>query len=92
MHFFVDLQRWGGGVTLLELYQLFFPLERWQPTPSQAAHIRAELGSIYHHLGQKEEARNELEQALNLFQSIDELPVPGWRSARGAAQPTQARD
>src|SRR6266566_5193117 len=71
-HLFTDLQRWGGSMALLELYRLLFPLERWQPAPSEAAHIHAELGSIYHHLGHKEEARNELEQAIDLFQSVDD--------------------
>ncbi|HVB24388.1 MAG TPA: toll/interleukin-1 receptor domain-containing protein [Ktedonobacteraceae bacterium] len=71
-HLFTDLQRGGGSTVLLQLYQQLFPLERWHPEPIEAAHIHAELGSIYHHLGQKEAAYKELEQALGLFQDIDE--------------------
>lgn len=70
-HLFTDLQYWGGSIKLLELYRQLFPLTQWQPTPVQAAYIHAELGSIYHHLGLKVEARIELEQAVSLFEAID---------------------
>ncbi len=71
-HLFTDLQCWGENSKLLEIYCLLLPGEQWQPASSETAHIHAELGSVYHHLGLKKDACSELEQALTLFEQTDE--------------------
>jgi tetratricopeptide (TPR) repeat protein len=71
-HIFIDLRRWGGNATLLELYQLLFPLERWHPEYSQEALIYSNLGQIRRTVGQKELALKDFEQALSIYRKLED--------------------
>lgn len=65
---YFDLRRWGGNATILELYLLLFPLERWCQSPTQEAVIFDQLGRVYGTLGKKELALEYYERALRLYQ------------------------
>ncbi len=67
---FVDLNRWDENATLLELYQLLLPLDKWKPERLQEMDIYNELGLVYADLGQNEEARECLEQALSINREV----------------------
>lgn len=76
----VDLQRWGSGAVLLELYQLLLPLEKWQPepTPAQKARISNDLGDLYRSSGQMKQARAYFEQALAICREVENRKEEGW--------------
>lgn len=76
---FSNLKRWGRNAILLELYQLLLPLEKWKPTPTQEKTFFIELGRICRTVGQRERARQYLEQALVLCREV------GDRSAEATA-------
>ena len=44
---FPDLKSWGENTTLLDLYQLLLPLNKWHPQEVQEADIYGELGEIH---------------------------------------------
>lgn len=67
---FLDLRRWGANATLLELYQLLLPLEKWNPSQAQEAEIGDQLGRIYGTLGKKELALEHYERALRLYRAM----------------------
>ena len=60
---FLDLKRWGGNATLLELFELLLPLTKWNPTPIQKIVIYRDLGRIYRRVGQGERALEYLFKA-----------------------------
>lgn len=76
---FLDLRRWGANATLLELYQLLCPLEKWNPSQAQEAEICDHLGRVYGTLGKKELALERYEQALHIYR------VMGNRQGEGRA-------
>ena len=67
---FSDLNRWGGNAALWELYQLFLPLDKWQPMPLQAARIYDGLGWVCGVLGKREQARQCFDRALKIYREI----------------------
>lgn len=69
---FADLNLWEENATLLELYQLLLPLDKWQPERLQEMDISNNLGVVYADLGRKEEARTYLEQALSISRELDD--------------------
>ena len=68
-HVFLDLRRWGGNATLLELHLLFFPLEKWSPSQAQEAEVCDQLGRVYGTLGKKELALEHYECALRAYRA-----------------------
>lgn len=74
-HLFVDVKRWGGSASLLELYQL---LEKWPPKHLDAVQIYKGLGRIYRTLGNREQAVRYFEKAL----SIAEAEKDPWEKGR----------
>ncbi|MFL5592408.1 MAG: tetratricopeptide repeat protein [Ktedonobacteraceae bacterium] len=74
---FPDLRRWGGNARLLELYQLFFPLERWHPSQAQEAEIYDHLGRLYGTLGKKELALEQYERALHIYRAVGDRQGEG---------------
>ncbi len=72
-YLFEDLKRCGGNIILLKLYQMLLPLEKWQPEGSQALQIFTNLGRIYRTLGQREQARECLERALQISEEERDL-------------------
>ncbi len=74
---FTDLKRWGANAILLELYQLFLPLEKWHPRHPETVRILTNLGRIYRTLGQRERARENLEQALGICREIGDRWAEG---------------
>lgn len=70
---FSGLKHWGGNTTLLELYELLFPLDKWHPEPSQEARIYHHLGVIYRMLGRMERAREYLEKALHIYEEQSDI-------------------
>ena len=66
---FLDLRRWGANTSLLELYQLLLPLEKWNPSQAQEAEICDQLGRIYGTLGKKDLALEYYEHALRLYRA-----------------------
>jgi tetratricopeptide (TPR) repeat protein/transcriptional regulator with XRE-family HTH domain len=67
---YLDLRRWGGNATLLELYQLLLPLEKWHPSQAQEAEICDHLGRIYGTLGKKELALEYYERAMRIYRAV----------------------
>jgi tetratricopeptide (TPR) repeat protein len=63
---FADLKDWGSNAILLELCQLFLPLDNWQPQPWQESDIYYYLGRAYEVLGQKKQAIGYYERALEI--------------------------
>ncbi len=63
---FPHLNLWGNNATLLELYKLLLPSDRWPPEDMQAALIYNNLGLALRDLGQIRQAREYFEQALQL--------------------------
>lgn len=43
----IDLRNWRENATLLDLYQLLLPLDKWHPQDAQAADIYCKLGEIH---------------------------------------------
>ena len=74
---YVDLRRWGGNAVLLDLYQLFLPLEKWNPSSAQEAEVYDHLGRIYGTLGKKEFAVEQYERALRIYKAIGNLQGEG---------------
>ncbi len=73
-----DLLRWGNTVTLLELYQLLLPLDKWQASAKQSARIYDDLGVIYRLLGRMKQAQEYFEKALTLCRTLGEHREEGW--------------
>lgn len=67
---YLDLRRWGGNATLLELYQLLFPLERWDPSQTQEAEVCDHLGRMYGTIGKKDLALEYYERALHIYRAM----------------------
>ncbi len=74
---FSDLLYLGRSDILLELYQLLFPLQKWNPTQAQKIHLYENLGKIYSDLGEKEKAAGCFEQALNLVRISEDFKEEG---------------
>lgn len=68
---YLNLRRWGGNATLLELHQLLLPLEKWNPSQAQEAEICDHLGRIYGTLGKKELALEYYERALGIYRAVE---------------------
>ena len=67
---FADLQRWGANGLLLDLYQYLLPSTRWNPSPEVIARIYHESGEIFLLSGQRAEAKQYFEQALQEFRTL----------------------
>ena len=76
-HMYLDLRRWGGNATLLELHLLFFPLEKWSPSQAQEAEACDQLGRIYGTLGKKELALEHYERALHAYRAVGDRQGEG---------------
>jgi tetratricopeptide (TPR) repeat protein len=74
---FTDLNRWGSNSILLNLYQLLWPLDQWQPERSQISHIYNNLGRVYSALGQKDRAREYHEQVLQIRKEMGDREGEG---------------
>lgn len=69
---FVDLNGWGENATLLELYLLLLPLNKWKPERLNELNIYNDLGLVYADLGQNKEAKECLEQALSICREVED--------------------
>lgn len=67
---FLDLRRLGANAILSELYQLLFPLDKWQPAPAQEAEICEQLGRVSGTLGKKAAALEHYTHALQLYRNL----------------------
>jgi tetratricopeptide (TPR) repeat protein len=74
---FPQLNLWGNNATLLELYTLFLPSQKWQPEDAQAALIYNNLGLALRDLGQMRQAQGYFEKALRLRRQIDDRKGEG---------------
>ncbi len=68
-HIFDDLKSWDNA-TLLELYELMLPLDKWHPSNLQMVHIYNNLGRASSHLGNKESAFKYYEDAWTICKKI----------------------
>src|SRR6266567_1049505 len=75
---FVDLKIWGGNTTLLELCQLLLPTDKPHLNRSQTAKLYINLGEVYRVLGQMEQSKNYLEDALQIFKEEGDHSGKGW--------------
>lgn len=67
---FEDLKHWGANTSLLELYQLLLPLEKWHPKSKEAICIYSNLGRLCRTVGQRERAKHYLELALSICREV----------------------
>ena len=74
---FTDVKRWGGNDLLLELYQQLLPLAESSPKSLPAVTIYQSLGRVYRTLGDRERAREYLEQALSTSREIEDRKGEG---------------
>lgn len=65
-----DLAHWGGNATLLELYQLLLPLNKWQADLLQTVQIYIDLGGIYRDIGQKKLALEYYKKAMTINEEL----------------------
>jgi tetratricopeptide (TPR) repeat protein len=65
---FLDLKRWGGNATLLELYQSLLPLATQHPESKEGVCIYSNLGRIHRTLGQRELALDYFKRALSIYE------------------------
>jgi tetratricopeptide (TPR) repeat protein len=61
---FLRLKHHAGNTILLELYEMLFPLEKWNPTPAEVVNIYINLGRIYRTLGRRDKAQEYLKRAM----------------------------
>lgn len=65
-----NLGRWEDKARLLELYQMLFPLEKWNAQPRQQLNIYNNLYLLYEMLGQSKEAEQWRQLHLALQREI----------------------
>ena len=67
---FSDLGRWGGNAILLEICQQLLPLNNSHPETLQVAYIYHNQGLVYNDLGEKVQAKEFFQRALNIFRKV----------------------
>ncbi len=72
-----DLAHWGGNATLLELYQLLLPLDKWQADLLQTVQIYIDLGGIYKDTGKKELALEFYDKAKKINEELKNDSMKG---------------
>jgi tetratricopeptide (TPR) repeat protein len=74
---FADLRRWRENTTLLDLYQLLLPLNKWHPQDAQEADIYGKLGEIHTemvnaHSNHADEALQYFKRSFTLYSQIED--------------------
>ncbi len=72
-----DLRNWRENTTLLNLYQLLLPLDKWHPQDAQTADIYSKLGEIHTEMintdsNHVDEALQYLKRSLALYNHMED--------------------